>query len=215
MRITTIYDNYKTKEDLEIGWGFSCLIESDKKILFDAGEENKKIFSNMKKLGIDVKDIDILIISHMHWDHTGGLDRIRELNPNIKIYLPDAFSKPTEIIKDVYSTGVMESEPPEQAVVLKTDKGLVILTGCAHPGIVKIIKKARDFLKQDIYLVLGGFHLLHMGDNEVLGIIREFKNFGIKKAAPSHCTGDKAIELFRQGYGNGFVENSAGAIIEL
>jgi len=85
MKITTLYDNYKTKEKLEIGWGFSCLIENSKKILFDAGEEDKKLFSNMEKLNINVKDIDILVISHNHFDHTGGLSKIKELNSKARL----------------------------------------------------------------------------------------------------------------------------------
>jgi len=212
MKITTIYDNYKTNQNLEIGWGFSCLIENNKKILFDAGEEDKKLFSNMEKLGIDVKDIDTLVISHNHWDHTGGLSKIKELNPKIKILMHDAFSEPRELAKGIYTTGLIAGNPSEQSLILKTDKGLVIITGCAHPGIVNIIKKAKEFLKQDIYLVLGGFHLT-MGDNYILKIIKEFKNLEVKKVAPSHCTGDRAIELFRQEYKENFVENGAGTVL--
>jgi 7,8-dihydropterin-6-yl-methyl-4-(beta-D-ribofuranosyl)aminobenzene 5'-phosphate synthase len=218
MELMTIYDNYKIRKDLAIGWGFSCLVSIDnKKIVFDVGEEDKKIFSNMKKLKIDIKDIDILIISHRHWDHTGGLKKIKELNPKLKIIMPNEFSEPIEIMKDVYSTGAMKSSIyiKEQVLILNTKKGLVIVAGCAHPGITEIIRKSKEFFKEEIYLVLGGFHLLDMEDTQILKIIKEFRNLEVKNVAPSHCTGERAIRLFREEYQKNFMKNGAGKIINI
>ena len=103
----------------------------------------------------------------------------------------------------------------EQSLILKTGKSLVVITGCAHPGIVEIIKKAKDSLKESIYLVMGGFHLMDMNESSILRIIKEFKKLGVKKAAPSHCTGEEAIELFKKKYKENFVENGVGNIISV
>ena len=216
MRLLNLYDNYKANDDFEIGWGFSCLIESDgKKILFDVGEEDKKIFSNMERAGVKASDIDILVISHTDWDHIGGLSSLRKLNPSIEVYMPDAFSEPRKIAEGIYTTGLMKAEPDEQSLVLKSEKGLVIITGCAHPGIVQIIKKVKLFFKEQIYLVLGGFHLMDNPEEEVSGIINEFKELGVNKVAPSHCTGKKAIDMFKRKYKDNFIENFAGNIIKI
>ena len=97
-------------------------------------------------------------------------------------------------------------------VVLTT--GLVVITGCAHPGIVNIVKKAKEmFKKEEIYLVMGGFHLLSYSEKETERIIRELKNLEVKKIAPSHCTGVKQIELFKRAWGKDFINSGCGATI--
>ncbi|MBW2992859.1 MBL fold metallo-hydrolase [Candidatus Woesearchaeota archaeon] len=216
MKITTIYDNYRIREDLAFGWGFSCLIEiNNKNILFDAGEEDKKIFSNMEKLGIDVKDAGILFISHEHWDHTGALKKIMEKNPNIKLHNPTEFTKPTKLMDDVYTTGALESSSKEQSLIIETKKGLVIITGCAHPGIVNIVKKAKEFLNKNIYLVLGGFHLESADEKEIEDIITKLEELGVENISPSHCTGKESIKIFEEYYKKRFTRNGAGTVIDI
>lgn len=215
MKITTIYDNYKKREDMKKGWGFSCLVETNnKKILFDAGEDFENLFYNMQKLEIKPEEIDLIVISHEHWDHTGGLSEIKKLT-KAKICMPTDFSKPAKLIENVYTTGALGTAIKEQSLILKTSKGLAIITGCAHPGIVNIVKTSKTFIKEDIFLVLGGFHLPDLSDEEIIDIIEEFETIGVKKAAPSHCTGERAIELFREEYKENFIDNGAGKIIEL
>ena len=67
--------------------------------------------------------------------------------------------EPVQICKNVHTTGEMGVQIKEQALILDTSKGLVVITGCAHPGIVDIVKKAKEVVKKDIDLVFGGFHL--------------------------------------------------------
>ena len=122
--------------------------------------------------------------------------------------------EPLRICKDVWSTGQMGSLIKEQSLVIKTIKGLVVITGCAHPGIVNIVKKAKEmFKKEEIYLVMGGFHLLSYSEKETERIIRELKNLEVKKIAPSHCTGVKQIELFKRAWGKDFINSGCGATI--
>jgi 7,8-dihydropterin-6-yl-methyl-4-(beta-D-ribofuranosyl)aminobenzene 5'-phosphate synthase len=209
--LITIYDNYQADPKLETRWGFSCLIKiNDENILFDTGGDSSTLLSNMEKLNIDPKEIDFVFISHLHGDHTGGLPGILERKPDLDVYAPDFFSKPTEIIKGVWTTGPLGDWIKEQSLVLKTEKGLIVITGCAHPGVVNIIKKAKEmFPGQNVYLVLGGFH------SPPTSVAEEFKRLGVQKVAPCHCSGDRCRELFKEEYKDDFIENGVGKIINI
>jgi len=214
--LITVYDNYQIEPELKTGWGFSCLIKMpNQNILFDTGADSLTLFSNMEKLKIDPKSIDFVFISHMHGDHTGGLQSLLELNEDLKVYTPDLFSEPTRIFKNVYSTGRLGDLVREQSLILNTKKGLVVITGCAHPGIINIIKKVKDMLKGEIYLVLGGFHLSGNSDSELRKIIDDFRRLEVQKTAPCHCSGDRCQELFKQEYRADFIENGVGKVIKI
>jgi len=92
MRIAVIYDN-EALLNLKSGWGFSCLVENEKKVLFDTGWDGTILLSNLKALGINPKDIDIVVLSHDHWDHIGGLAQLLDVNPDVDVYVPSSFSK--------------------------------------------------------------------------------------------------------------------------
>ena len=201
MKITIIYDN-EAKQDFKARWGFSCLIENNKKFLFDTGADSGILLYNMKLLNINPKTIDIVVLSHNHWDHTGGLKGFLKANENkAKIYQPTAFSKPTKISKGIYSTGALGLFIKEQSLVIKTKKGLVILVGCSHPGVDKILDVAEKFGKT--YAVIGGFH----------GFAKLEKLQGIKLIAPCHCTQYK--QEIKEKYPQQFKEIKAGSIIEI
>ena len=215
MKITIVYDNRIAKDikRLKAGWGFSCFIQTkEKNILFDTGWDGDILISNMELLGIDPKDIDLVVISHSHWDHCGGLARLLNLNPNLKIYIPHSFSKhlkeeikkrndtyeirkPSEICPGVYTTGEIEGSLligktrisiKEQSLIFSTAKGLVVITGCAHSGINKILNSANKLGK--IYGLMGGFH--------------DFKEYSLLRSinliVPTHCTANKnkIVSLF-------------------
>ena len=215
--LVTIYDNYKANPELKTGWGFSCLVKiEDKNILFDTGPDSETLLSNMEKMKIDPKEIDFIFISHLHGDHTGGLPGILKIKSNLKVYKPESFSGPTQIINGVWTTGPLGSDIKEQSLIIESERGLIIITGCAHPGVVNIIKKAKEmFPNENVYLVLGGFHLSGASDSELKKIINEFKKLGVQKVAPCHCSGDRCRELFKQEYKENFIENGVGKIIEI
>ena len=222
LSLITIYDNYQINSELKTGWGFSCLVRQSPKgeggsdLLFDTGADSLTLFSNMEKLKVDPQSIDLVFISHMHGDHTGGLQDLLEVNKDLKLYNPDSFSRPTKIFKNAYSTGCLGGWIKEQSLILNTEKGLVIITGCSHPGIVNIIKRAKEiFPKEDVYLVLGGFHLAGASDSELQSIIQDFRRLGVQKTAPCHCSGDRTRELFKQEYQDDFIENGVGKIIKI
>ncbi|MCJ7485923.1 MAG: MBL fold metallo-hydrolase, partial [Candidatus Aminicenantes bacterium] len=94
-----------------------------------------------------------------------------------------------------------------------TSRGLVVVTGCAHPGIVGIVEKVREITGRPIEAVLGGFHLVQTGDAEIGRIIGRFKELGVARVGASHCTGDRAIALFREAYNDRFIELGAGRVL--
>jgi len=92
---------------------------------------------------------------------------------------------------------------------------LIIITGCSHQGIVNILKKAKEIIDKEIYIVFGGFHLMRHSDDEVKAIIQEFKKMGVLKCGATHCTGDRQIELFKQAYKENYVPIGTGKMIEI
>jgi len=200
MKITIVYDN-QANAGLKSGWGFSCLIETQEKILFDTGDSGEKLIYNMKHLGIRPENVDKVVISHNHFDHTGGLKEFLRLNNKPEVLHPKSFSKPTRISPTVYSTGALGTFIKEQSLIIDTEKGGVVVTGCAHPGLESIIEKAEKLGK--IYGVVGGFH----------GFSRLQKLQGMGLIAPCHCTKYK-LEI-RQEHPGQYREIRAGSIIEI
>jgi 7,8-dihydropterin-6-yl-methyl-4-(beta-D-ribofuranosyl)aminobenzene 5'-phosphate synthase len=209
--IVTLYDGYEYDSKLRTGFGFSCLVEiGGKSILFDTGSESQTLLYNMQQLKIKPEEVEIVVLSHSHGDHTGGLRGFLNANGHkAKVYKPRVFKEPTEIGTNVYSTGALGRFIKEQALAVRSLRGLIVITGCAHPGVVNIVRKAQE-IEKTVYLVLGGFHL---GDGRA--VIKEFKALGVQKVAPCHCTGDLAIGQFREEYKDNFIANGVGKIIEI
>ena len=233
LSITVVYDNNPYKEGLTTSWGFACVIRGvEKTILFDTGGSSAVLLGNMQQLGIDPKEIDIVVLSHIHGDHVGGLDGLLKENSEMAVYFPATFpagfkkslkqagirasevSDPAIICKDVYSTGVLGSWMKEQALIISTDRGLIVITGCAHPGIVKILKTAREMISAPILLVIGGFHLGAIPKQQLEKIIVDFRELGVQNVGPCHCTGDPARRMFEEEYGKDFLEVGVGRLIE-
>lgn len=233
-KLTVIFNNIPFETNLTTSWGFSCLIEgTEKTILFDTGGDGKLLLSNMSFMDIDPDSIDTVFLSHIHADHTGGVEAFLKQNPNVTVCLPESFpisfqqaitkygariravGNFTQLFDSVYSSGEMGDWIKEQALILKTSNGLVIITGCAHPGVVNIVRKARERCKDNVYLLMGGFHLGGMTSAQIQEVIRALKALGVKKVAPSHCTGERAMSMFRDAWGEDFLEGGAGAIIEV
>ena len=237
MQIKILFDSLAVNGRFLIGWGLSCLV--DNKILFDTGEKLRPLLRNMQVLGLETSKIKTVVISHDHWDHTGGLWGILKDNPQTKVYACPNFSlefkekvkklkgklieakEAIEIAENIFVTGEIAGQYkgeyiPEQALVLKTDKGISIITGCAHPGIINILKTVKkDFPKESIYTILGGFHLMDKDKREVELIVNECRRQGVEKAAPTHCSGDEAKEIFKNKYGKDFISVNVGEIIEV
>jgi 7,8-dihydropterin-6-yl-methyl-4-(beta-D-ribofuranosyl)aminobenzene 5'-phosphate synthase len=213
MKITIVYDNEVRKASLRQGHGFSALIEdaAASPLLFDTGADGPALLHNMKELNIDPQDISVIVISHAHGDHTGGLSEILKINRIAELYLPSSFSRafperkvtmvkaPVQIRENIFSTG--ELEGVEQSLALKTDRGIFVLTGCAHPGMRSILGAAAKF--GELYGIAGGFHGFH-----------NFEAFrGLSLICPCHCTTYK--QEIRNLYKDKSLECGAGLAIEL
>jgi 7,8-dihydropterin-6-yl-methyl-4-(beta-D-ribofuranosyl)aminobenzene 5'-phosphate synthase len=95
---------------------------------------------------------------------------------------------------------------------VSSGKGLVVVTGCAHPGIVTIVEAAKNHFDADIYHVIGGFHLGGQPEATLQHIVQDFRRLGVQKVTPTHCTGDEAIALFRSEYGDDYIAGGAGKV---
>ncbi|MEW6766010.1 MAG: MBL fold metallo-hydrolase [Pseudomonadota bacterium] len=233
LRITVLFNNVEHQSGLEAGWGFSCLIQGlAGTILFDTGGDGGVLLSNMHRLGLEPHAVDTIVLSHIHGDHTGGLDAFLAKHGAVEVIMPEAFPasfrqavadrgarvgtvrQGGRLMDDVYTTGELGALH-EQSLLLDTAKGLVIITGCAHPGIDRIAQEAVRLTGRPIHLLMGGFHLLGADRPEIQAIIARLQALGVEQVAPSHCTGDAAIALFRQAWGGNFVEGGLGAVIRV
>ncbi len=229
--LTVAYDNHANDATLETAWGFACLIETpDGVVLFDTGGDGRMLLSNLEALGFDVQRIDAVVLSHIHTDHVGGLGALLGRNDELVVYLPQSFpsefkarvaaraqvvevSGPTAIIPGVRSTGEVGTAIVEQSLMVETSRGLVVLTGCAHPGVEQMVSRSREF--GPVHLVMGGFHLGEAGSGEVQQVIDQFIALGVETVAPCHCTGERAIAAFAEAFGPAFIQAGVGTVISI
>ncbi len=233
VNITVVCDNNPYKEGLATGWGFSAFITGpEKTILFDSGPGGS-LLGNMEKLAIEPQSIDTVVLSHIHPDHTGGLESFLKKNPDVAVYLPESFPKgfkdkvkaqgakiveveqPMKICENVWSTGQLGKWIKEQSLIIRTERGLIVISGCAHPGIVNIVNAAKDLVKGDILLVMGGFHVEWAGKGKIEKVISVFKQLGVQNVGLCHGSGDKARSLFEEYFGRNYIKLGAGKVITM
>jgi len=212
MKITIVYDNTALSSNLIEDWGFSCLVECEnRKILFDTGGKGGVLLNNLSALQIDPETIDDVVISHPDFDHIGGLAHMLEINETAAVHLPVSFrgvksanrvihyDRSTEIYTNIYCTGELGER--EQSLAIKTDKGIVLIIGCCHPGLDTIINSIDNL--GNIYAVIGGLH--------------GFADFPLlektEKVCPTHCT--QHADEIKKFYPEKFLEGGAGRILEL
>ncbi len=264
--------------------GVSYLIEvkyngKKKRLLFDTGSYAEPILYNMKLLDLDPRRIDIVILSHSHFDHTGGLlGIIKEVDKEIPIIAhPEIFKKsfamepefiyagipplrggtkesierqggililtrdPVRLAPGVIVLGeigpderydfekqstslykidgeriVPDTVNDEISLAVNTGKGLVVITGCSHPGVASIVNKAVTLTNiEKVYAVIGGFHLINASKQRIIQTIEKLKELGVEKIYTGHCTGLRAEALFLEEYGSNFEKLHAGKIITI
>lgn len=227
--IMSVFDNYRVNPELKTGWGFASVIKMPaEQILFDTGGDSEILLFNMRKMNIHPRSIGKVVISHIHGDHIGGLAGFLDENNNVTVFIPASFpdsvkrmitgkgarfveiSGAEKISDFVCTTGELAGPPAEQSLVIDSKKGLIVITGCAHPGIVNIVEKAKNLMKDsNVYLVAGGFH------HPPVSVVKDLRGLGVQKVAPSHCTGDSVREAFAEEYKEDFIKYGAGRIIRI
>lgn len=231
--LTVLYDNYVFDSRCQAEWGFSCLVQTqDMVILFDTGGEPEVLRHNIEALEVDISEIDCIVISHEHWDHVGGIEVILREKPDIPVYVPEDFpyhimssirslggncietGNATKITDSISTTNTLNGPPNEQALMIQTDEGLILVTGCSHPGVENLARNAYDLTDESIRLVIGGFHLGNAGSYQLDRICDELEEIGVEHVSASHCTGDDSIDYFRERYGDSFVESGVGFVYE-
>lgn len=293
LRITTLIENEgDEKGELAFEHGLSLLIEFDgKKLLFDTGQTGA-FLENTKKLGVKIEEADAILISHGHYDHSGGVPGLMkylqereevsiegtEEAPVTKIpfYVGLEFFEPKHkklpegsyhyngnpfseadlmaapiclhkltadqthlthkimVFKNFKKSNVYERTNPkfyvqkdtneglqldefvdEIALGLLTSKGLVVIVGCSHVGVVNILQTITDRTGLPIYSVLGGTHLVEADEDRLHKTAEDFKGLGLQQVAVSHCTGEQGILLLEQAFGTGFIRNHTGNVYSL
>jgi 7,8-dihydropterin-6-yl-methyl-4-(beta-D-ribofuranosyl)aminobenzene 5'-phosphate synthase len=274
LRITTLSENTASRGNLIGEWGLSILLETgNNTILFDTGSSSSTT-ANADVLGVDFSRINRIVLSHGHYDHTGGMrDVLRRIKKEIEIIghediwqskyahgegEADRFigipyqreeletlgarfklvNEPVEIAEGIITTGEVpmtcdfekidpnlyirengEWKPDplkdDLALIAKTKKGLVVLLGCAHRGMINTIYHARELTGTDnIRAVIGGSHLITASEEQLWQTIAVLHEMNVEKLGLCHCTDMAAISVLAQEFGDSFVFNKAGSIIE-
>ncbi len=229
MRIVVTFDNTVAVDGLQEGWGFSCWVETeDGVVLFDTGSHGDTLLANMEMLGLSPKRIQAIALSHFHWDHTGGLLELLEEREGAPVFMHRGFSprfakevariggepcwveNEIELMPNVHITAPVSGVVPESALVVKGDRGLLMITGCAHPGVVRMAEYVKKTFGEAPVAVMGGFHLLDHSETEVRRVMERLYALGVREAGPTHCTGDAAIALFRSQWPGEFLPLGVG-----
>ena len=220
--MTLVYDNNSSGPGLTAQWGFGCVIQGPQKtILFDTGGAGWVLLANMRRLQLDPKDIDVVVLSHIHWDHTGGLTAFSLKRPEVPVYIPTGFptefkehvrsmgselieaDQSAEICADVRTTGTLgKGAIEEHGLCVKTKKGWVLVTGCAHPGADNLAARAVEVTGGPIHLVVGGYHMMRLPEVEINAVIDRFEKLSVQRAAPCHCSGDETRRIFNERLGS-------------
>lgn len=229
---TIVYDDTGAIEGVRPAPGFACAVRHDDGIgLFDTGGDGELLLGNLTAMGFEPRDFDWILISHDDWDHNGGLGHLLAKSNRARVYLLPKFSDETKatvtdrratlielqgaaaIAPGVYSTGPVKGKTVEQSLVLDTPHGLLVVTGCAHPGIAKIVRQAKDTWPGPVDLVLGGFHLGQETPEAVAQIVADLRAMDVRRVGPTHCSGGTAQRVFHEAFGEAYVECGVGRVI--
>jgi len=275
LHITTLSENTASMGDFLGEWGLCVLVETDDvKILFDTGAGISAVH-NADSFGIDLSIVDKIVLSHGHYDHTGGLREVlrrmkkeveiiahpdiwqakysrREGKPDRYIGIPfrreeleslgARFSltrKTTKITDDIWTSGEVPMKTEyetidtgllikqgsdflpdlvldDQAIIVKTELGLVIILGCAHRGMINTINRAREITGvKEVQAVIGGSHLIGASEERLYQSIAALRELAVQKLGLCHCTDLPMISVLAQEFGENFIFNKAGTSLEL
>ncbi len=231
LRITYLYDNTAAVPGVRADWGFACLVEGrGARLLFDTGAKPDVLTHNAHALRVDLGRLDAVVLSHDHGDHTGGFTALGP-RPGLPVFHAQGFnptviaalrgsgaklvpvSKSVEVLPGFQTSDEFGTTIKEEALLVDTPDGLVVIVGCSHPGIVTMLRHIKASTGRPIHTVLGGFHLMQTPADEVRRMAAAFQELGVRRVGPTHCTGPEAIGLFRDAYGDGFIQGGVGTVV--
>ena len=233
LKLVVLVDN-NPYNGLRSPWGISVHVEAGgRRVLFDTGPDPATLEENAKRLGVNLSEIDAVVISHEHGDHVGGLPAVARAKPGATVYIPKGFSPrtaewikglglkvvevegPAEIYRGIATTGPFRGPPPEQALIIRVEGlGLVVVTGCAHPGIEEILRYAYNLTRVHVYAVVGGFHLIGASASRLQRVAQTMLELGVDQVYPLHCTGDRARAYLAERLGERYMDGHVGITIE-
>lgn len=232
MRIVLVAEASKKIQRFFKLWGLSFSIGDT--VLFDTFSNGRMLLKNLKKFGVNVEHICHIVISHEHSDHFGGLEELLKVCTNVKLYICRGFSRefeeklknsysvdivrvsgPTQIVPGVFSSGEISGTFGGKSIVeqcLIVDRGgeLDVLVGCCHPGVDRMLHTVIENFRKPIRLLTGGFHLMGKEQKEIFRLVDEIEKMKVKMVMPCHCTGEEAVELFRERFQDRFITARIG-----
>lgn len=276
VKITTICENRTPRSGLLGEHGLSMLLEAGgKKILFDTGA-GATLACNAARLGLDLTGLDAVVLSHGHYDHTGGLKWVLgiQVPASLAVYgHPDIFGEkhasrkngppeyigipwkredaealgarfclgrePADLGGGIRSTGEIPRSPraakeespflvregggfaedrllDDQALVVESSAGLIVLLGCAHAGLIETLEHVLSLTGESrIYALLGGTHLSSVPEERLDEIAAALRRFAPEIIAPCHCSGIRATAALHRAFGKKCLPHQVGSIFEL
>ncbi len=280
LKIRVVMENSASMDDSRI-WaqhGLCLFLEADlggecMSVLSDTGASPELTLHNADLLNLDFRELDLIFLSHGHYDHTGGLIGVlRRVNRRIPVLAhPEIFSpklksrpflkfigpsfsqaeaegagavmlysrSPVVLAPGLLTTGeVRRSEhfegaegfltikdgiysedaiPDDQSIVANIEgKGLAVIAGCAHAGIINTIRRAQEITGvEELYAVIGGFHLRNAGEERIASTTEALLALDPEIVRPGHCTGTRAICRLMEALGDRCWPMASGDSIEL
>lgn len=274
VKVTILVDNLVRRRKLRGEHGLSLLVETEgKRLLFDTGQSGEILVHNSTEIGLNLNDVDCVVLSHGHYDHTGGLPLLLNRLGHMNLYAhPEAFGKkyaktekgevrevgspltnedllalgamlhlnekPTWLSDNMVLSGeiaqttdfealpsefmarrddelVTDFLPDDLSIGIKTSKGLIVILGCSHVGVINTIKHIQELTETEaVHAVIGGMHLEKADMNRIRLTIQAFTKLGVKKVIPLHCTGFRACAEMACLLGGRFMLGSVGVSLE-
>ena len=279
VQITVLIEdsNSSAKPHLKAKHGIAFLIkakidDNEATIMMDTGPSSDVLLHNVDAMGVNLEDVDVIALSHGHYDHTGGLiealKRMKKrvpvighptvfepklsIMPHLRLIgapfrvsdvesvggVPLLAANPVKIADGIATTGevpritafesvrgywtvhersfVDDVMLDDQSLVIDVEnKGLVVVAGCAHSGIINTIQHAQKITENSrVYAVLGGFHLGNAENKNIQATVDELKKLDPKFIGPCHCTGKKATKKIAETFGDRCHPLHTGDIIE-